>query len=109
MSTKITLTFPDNSLHEFDSGTTGFQVAESIGKRLAGDAVAIKFDGQVVDLNRPLTRNGTFAVITPKSRDGKLDADALYCMRHTAEHVMTEAICRLWPETKLVYGPPVED
>ena len=60
-------------------------------------------------LNRALTQSGTFSVITPKSRDGKLDPDALYCIRHTAEHVMTEAICRLWPETKLVYGPPVED
>src|SRR6185295_7856327 len=106
---KIVLTFPDNSPHEFDSGVTGLQVAESIGKRLAADAVAVKLNGQVLDLSRPISSNGTFAVITPRSREGKLDADALYCIRHTAEHVMTEAICRLWPETKLVYGPPVED
>ncbi len=106
---KIKLTFPDNSLHEFDAGTTGLLVAESIGKRLAADAVAVKFNGQVQDISRPIHTDGTFSVITPKSRDGKLDADALYCMRHTAEHIMTEAICRLWPETKLVYGPPVDD
>ncbi|MEI6231919.1 MAG: threonine--tRNA ligase [Planctomycetota bacterium] len=106
---KINLTFPDNTLHEFDAGTTGFQVAESIGKRLAQDAVAVKINGTVQDLSRPINTDGLFAVITPKSRDGKLDADALYCMRHTAEHIMTEAICRLWPDTKLVYGPPVDD
>src|SRR3569832_2138313 len=88
MSDKIELIYPDGSKLEFASGTTGLDVAASIGKRLAQDAVA---------------------VVTPKSRDGKLDKDALYCMRHTAEHVMTEAICRLWPDTKLVYGPPVED
>ena len=105
----IHLTYPDNSIHDFDAGTTGLQVAESIGKRLATDAVAVKLNGQVLDLSRPITQDGAFSVITPKSRDGKLDADALYCIRHTAEHVMTEAICRLWPDTKLVYGPPVDD
>ena len=105
----IHLTFPDNSIHDFDAGTTGLQVAESIGKRLASDAVAVKLNGQVLDLSRPINQDGLFSVITPKSRDGKLDTDALYCIRHTAEHVMTEAICRLWPETKLVYGPPVDD
>ena len=108
-NSKIKLTFPDNSIHEFDVGTTGLLVAESIGKRLASDAVAIKVNGQVLDLSRPIQADGTFSVITPKSREGKLDADALYCIRHTAEHVMTEAICRLWPDTKLVYGPPVDD
>lgn len=109
MSNKITLTFPDQSLHEFDAGVTGLQVAESIGPRLAKEAVAVKVNGTVLDLSRKLESNGTFSVITPRSREGKLDADALYCIRHTAEHVMTEAICRLWPDTKLVYGPPVED
>jgi len=106
---KIVLTFPDNSPHEFKSGVTGHEVAASIGKRLASDAVAVKLDGEIVDLNRPITKSAKFAVVTPKSRDGKLDKDALWCIRHTAEHVMTEAICRLWPKTKLVYGPPVED
>ena len=108
-SNKITLTYPDGSAHEFDAGVTGRDVAASIGKRLAADAIAVKLDGQMVDLSRPITKNAAFAVVTPKSRDGKLDKDALYCIRHTAEHVMTEAICRLWPETKLVYGPPTDD
>src|SRR6185295_7792442 len=98
---KIVLTLPDNSTREYDAGVTGLQVAQSIGQRLANDAVAVKYNGQVQDLSRPITQNGTISIITPKSRDGKLDADALYCIRHTAEHVMTEAICRLWPETKL--------
>src|SRR5262245_40297890 len=94
---KIVLTFPDGSPHEFDAGVTGLQVAETIGKRLASDAVAVKIDGQVVDVSRPISKSAAFAVVTPKSRDGVLDKDALYCIRHTAEHVMTEAICRLWP------------
>jgi threonyl-tRNA synthetase len=109
MPDKIVLTFPDQSKHEFNSGVTGLDVAASIGKRLAQDAVAVKLDGQMQDLSRPICRSAAFAVVTPKSREGKLDNDALWCIRHTAEHVMTEAICRLWPGTKLVYGPPVDD
>ena len=106
---KITLTYPDDSKHEFSAGVTGREVAASIGKRLVADAIAVKLDGAMLDLSRPIERDGKFSVITPKSRDGKLNNDALYCIRHTAEHVMTEAICRLWPATKLVYGPPTDD
>lgn len=106
---KINLTYPDGSQHEFNSGVTGFEVAASIGKRLAADAIAVKLDGTMLDVTRPISKNGAFAVVTPKSRDGKINVDALWCIRHTAEHVMTEAICRLWPQTKLVYGPPVDD
>ncbi|HYG77601.1 MAG TPA: threonine--tRNA ligase [Planctomycetota bacterium] len=109
MADMIELTYPDGSKHAFEKGVTGLTVASSIGKRLAADAVAVKVNGTVLDVTRPITQSGNFAVVTPKSRDGKMDADALYCMRHTAEHIMTEAICRLWPDTKLVYGPPVED
>ena len=108
-SQKVVLTLPDGTQREYASGVTGFDVAASIGKRLAADAVAVKWNGQLLDVTRPLTQSGTFSVVTPKSRDGKIDKDALWCIRHTAEHVMTEAICRLWPETKLVYGPPVDE
>ncbi|HEY3325369.1 MAG TPA: threonine--tRNA ligase [Planctomycetota bacterium] len=106
---KIELIYPDGSKHEFAAGTTGLQVAASIGKRLAADAVGVKVNGEMMDLSRPINQCGTFAVITPKSRDGKVNPDALWLIRHTAEHVMTEAICRLWPQTKLAYGPPVDD
>jgi len=109
MSDTIELIYPDGSKHPFNAGITGFEVASTIGKRLAGDALAVKVNGTVLDVTRPITESGSFAVVTPKSRDGKMNPDALYCMRHTAEHIMTEAICRLWPDTKLVYGPPVND
>jgi len=105
----IELTFPDGSKRGYKAGVTGAEVAASIGKRLAADAVAVKLDGRMLDLGRPLCRGGTFTVVTPRTRDGNLDKDALWCMRHTAEHVTTEALRRLWPETKLVYGPALED
>lgn len=109
MSGKIELTYPDGSKHEFDAGVTGYTVAATIGERLAMAAVGVKVGGVLTDLNAPIKQSGTFAVVTPKNREKKLDPDALWLLRHTAEHVMTEAICKLWPATKLVYGPPVED
>jgi threonyl-tRNA synthetase len=103
------LTFPDGSQEQFPAGVTGAQIAAQIGKRLAADALAVKLDGEILDLNRPLKRGGALRIITPRDRAGKPDPDALHVMRHSCAHVMAEAICRLWPETKLVYGPPVED
>lgn len=105
----IKITFPDGSVHDFDAGVTGSKVAESIGKRLAAAAVAVKVNGETLDMSRPITESGTFQVLTPTTRSGETDPDALYCMRHSCAHVMAEAICRLWPETQLVYGPPVND
>ena len=115
----IELTYPDGSTHSFPAGTTGVEVAASIGKRLAADALAIRCGGkfndgkhaeyEVLDLNRKLEKSGCFSVITPITRQKELDPDALNCIRHSCAHVMAEAICKLWPETKLVYGPPVED
>ncbi|MBI3831101.1 MAG: threonine--tRNA ligase [Planctomycetes bacterium] len=106
---QIELTYPDGSKHSFPAGTTGAQVAASIGKRLAADALAVKLDNEVLDLARPIHKSGSFSVVTPTSRKGDLNPDGLYCIRHSCAHVMAEAICRLWPETKLVYGPPVDD
>ena len=114
----IELTYPDGSPHTFPIWTTGADVAASIGKRLAADALAIRFGGkfnegkhaeyEVLDLNRKLEKSGAFSVVTPVNRQKELDPDALYCIRHSCAHVMAEAICNLWPATKLVYGPPVE-
>lgn len=109
MAAMMELTFPDGSKREYLAGATGAHVAASIGKRLAADAVAVKLDGEVLDLSRPLPRGGKFTVVTPKTRDGGLDKDALHVIRHSCAHVMVEAICKLWPGTKPAYGPPVED
>ncbi|MFH0938791.1 MAG: threonine--tRNA ligase [Planctomycetota bacterium] len=106
---KIILTFPDGSKHDFKAGVTGAEVAASIGRRLAADALAVKLDGQLQDLGLSINKSSAFAVVTPKTRNGQVDSDGLWLIRHTAEHVTTEAICRLWPKTKLVYGPPVEN
>lgn len=102
-SSSIALTFPDGSLHEFPSGTTGRQVAESIGKRLASDALAVKVNGRILELSLPLTESGSFAVLTWKDLEGK---QALW---HTVAHLMAEAVTQLYPDALPTIGPPQEE
>ena len=94
---------PDGSTLEVPEGTTARQLAERIGPGLAKAAVAAKMNGRVVDLTTPINDSPQVQILTPKDEEG------LEVMRHSCAHVMAEAICRLWPQTKLVYGPTVED
>lgn len=103
MSDTIELTLPDGSVRPFPSGTTGLQVAESIGKRLAKDTVAVKLDGEVCSAQLPITRSGRFEVITRTTREG------LEVIRHSAAHVLADAVKRIRPNAKLWKGPPVDD
>ena len=88
----IKLTFPDGSIHEHDDGATGIEVAASIGSRLAKAAVAVKLDGEYLDLTRPLPGSGAFEVVTEGTEDGR------HVIRHSAAHVMapTTDILRIW-------------
>src|SRR4051812_4054340 len=96
------ITLPDGSKKELPDGSTVYQLAESIGKRLAQAAVAAKVDGVVVDLATPLTGEHAVSILTDR------DPDALTVLRHSTAHVMAGAIQRLWPDAKLAYGPPLE-
>src|SRR5687768_16519092 len=81
--TMLTLTLPDGSSRQFPDGTTSRQVAESIGKRLAKDAIAARLDGTIVDLAAELPAGEhRFAVLTEK------DTDALEVLRHSSAHIM---------------------
>jgi len=99
----IQLTLPDGAIREVPQGTTGFAVATSIGARLAKDALAVKLNGSVVDLSRPLTESGTFEVVTPKHRD------ALELYRHSTAHLCANAVTRLFPGVKIGIGPAIEN
>ncbi len=99
------ITLPDGSTKHFDGPVTALQVAEAIGARLAKAAIAAKVDGHIVDLAQPIDHDATVHIITTCDDD----PDALYVLRHSAAHVMAEAIQRLYPEAKLVYGPPVDN
>jgi len=97
------VTLPDGSTSEITDGTTAKQLAEQIGPELARAAIAAKINGQLVDLSTPITADATVQIIT------FADVEGLEVMRHSCAHIMAEAICSIWPETKLVYGPTIED
>lgn len=94
---------PDGSIIEANDGITGKQVAEKIGAGLAKAAIAAKVNGNLVDLSAPINGDASIQIITSK------DTEGLEIMRHSCAHIMAEAICQLWPQTKLVYGPTVDD
>jgi threonyl-tRNA synthetase len=94
---------PDGSIIEANDGITAQQVAEKIGAGLAKAAIAAKVNGNLVDLSTPINGEASIQIITSK------DTEGLEIIRHSCAHIMAEAICRLWPSTKLVYGPTVED
>jgi threonyl-tRNA synthetase len=97
----LTLRLPDGSTRETAGGSRPREVAESIGKRLAKDAIAARVDGTIVDLERELPESGevSFAVLTEK------DPDALEVLRHSCAHVMARAVLRLFPGAQLAFGP----
>jgi len=99
----IQLTFPDNSVREYEAGTTGLAVAEGISKSLAKKAVAMTLDGELKDLSDPITGNHKLEIVT---RD---DPRALELIRHDAAHVMAEAVQELWPGTQVTIGPVIEN
>jgi threonyl-tRNA synthetase len=97
------VTLPDGSILEISNGTTAKELAEQIGAGLVRAAVAAEVNGQLVDLSALITADATVKIITLKDDEG------LQIMRHSCAHIMAEAICTIWPDTKLVYGPTIED
>jgi threonyl-tRNA synthetase len=100
-----TFTLPDGKPLSFPGPVAGRQIAAAISEGLARRAIAVKLDGDILDLDRILEREGTVKIIT--ARDD--DADALFVLRHSCAHVLAEAICSLYPRTRLAYGPPIEE
>ena len=102
----IKITLPNGAVKEFQQDpVTGRQVAEAIGPRLAKDAIGAVVDGELRDLSCPHHQGRH-----PRHRhaQGRRHQRPL-SLRHSAAHVMAEAITRLYPQTKLAYGPPVEN
>jgi threonyl-tRNA synthetase len=102
-----TITLPDGKTLPFDAPPTGLDVAMKIGPRLAKDALAVKVDGELRDLAAIIDRDAKVDIITYKKRDGSVNDDALLLLRHSAAHIMAEAIQRVVPNAQLVYGPPL--
>ncbi|MCG2146611.1 threonine--tRNA ligase [Staphylococcus epidermidis] len=99
---QINIQFPDGNTKEFDKGTTTEDIAQSISPGLRKKAVAGKFNGQLVDLTRPLEQDGTIEIITPGSEE------ALEVLRHSTAHLMAQALKRLYGDVKFGVGPVIE-
>jgi threonyl-tRNA synthetase len=100
---QITVTLPDNSTRSYDGGVTPQEIAESIGSRLAQDAIAAQVNGQSVDLNVPIEADAEVAIVTGDSPDGH------EVLLHSTAHLMAHAVKELFPEAKVTIGPAIEN
>jgi len=99
----INITLPDGNIKAFEGPVSGLEVAQSISEGFARNCVAMELDDKLVDLNFTIEQDAKIRLITSK------DAEALEILRHSAAHVMAQAILRIYKDAKLTIGPAVED
>ena len=99
----LELVLPDGAVARHDRGTTGRQVAESIGRRLAAAAVAVSVEGVPMDLDRPLYSAGRFAVLTGSTEEGRA------VLRHSAAHILAQAVLNIFDGATFAIGPAITD
>lgn len=95
---QIELELPDGTRLRVAQGTSPLSVAQQIGAGLARSALAARLDGRLVDLRAPIARGGRFEILTARDPAGG------EVIRHSAEHVMADAVKRLWPGTQIDVG-----
>ncbi|GAB4354026.1 MAG: threonine--tRNA ligase [Kiloniellaceae bacterium] len=100
---KLSITLPDGSKRAFDGPVTGAELAASIGPGLAKAALAVKVDGTLRDLKRPIERDATVEIVTAGHED------SLELLRHDCAHVLAEAVQELYPGTQVTFGPAIEN
>ncbi len=99
----VVITLPDGSERRFAGTTTGAEIAAAIARSLAKQALAVEVDGQLRDLDWPITADARVRLITAR------DPEALPLIRHDCAHVMAEAVQRVFPGTKVTIGPAIEN
>ena len=100
---QITIRLPDGSERTHPTGATGYDVAEDIGAGLARDALAVKVNGEVRDLQRPIEEDADLEVLTWDDAEGKM------VFWHSSAHLLAEALEALYGDVKFGVGPPIED
>lgn len=98
----ISVKLPDGSVKQVESGTTPKDIAGSIAKSLEKKGLAAKWNGEHVDFTHPLETDGELEIVTPDHED------ALQIIRHSAAHLMAQAIKRLFPDVKFGVGPAID-
>ena len=99
----ISITFPDNSVKEFEAGVTPLQIAESISGRLAREVLAATVDGKEWDLTRPITADAAVKLFKWEDPEGK------HAFWHSSAHLLAEALQILYPGVKFGIGPAIEN
>ena len=99
----INITLPDGNIKTYESPVSGLDIARSISEGLARNCVAMELDDNLMDLNFTIDHDAKIRLITSK------DPEALEILRHSAAHVMAQAILRIYKDAKLTIGPAVED
>jgi threonyl-tRNA synthetase len=99
----LNITLPDGSVRPVEPGTTGYDLAASISEGLARNALAVKVNGEIRDLHRPLTEDAALEILTWNDVGGK----STYW--HSSAHLMAEALETLYPGVKLAIGPAIEN
>ncbi len=99
----VTVVLPDGQSRELAGGATGADLAASLGRRAAKDALIAVADGEQLDLNRPLPDGASVSLVFPSSDEG------LEVLRHSTAHVLAQAVLRLYPGATFSIGPPITD
>jgi threonyl-tRNA synthetase len=99
----IKITFPDNSVREFEKGVTGLQIAESISPRLAAEVLAVGVNDETWDLSRPIEHDASVKLYKWENDEGK------HAYWHSSAHLLAEALTELYPNIKFGIGPAIEN
>jgi len=99
----IKITFPDNSVREFEDGVTGYEIAKSISNRLAKEVLSITVNGELWDITRPINTDASIKLHKWEDEEGK------HAFWHSSAHLMAEALQELYPGVKFGIGPAIEN
>ncbi|MBO6250237.1 MAG: threonine--tRNA ligase [Muribaculaceae bacterium] len=99
----INITFPDGNVKQFESGTTPYQIAESISAGLARNILAAKLNDEEWDISRPVTSDGSIQFFKWEDPEGK------HAFWHTSAHLLAEALQELYPGVQFGIGPAIEN
>lgn len=97
------ITLKDNVVKEYQNGTTAYDIAKDISAGLARAACAAKIDGKVCDLRTCIDKDSSLEILTFDDEDGRR------AFRHTASHILAQAVKRLFPDVKLAIGPAIDN
>ncbi|MBQ8785795.1 MAG: threonine--tRNA ligase [Alphaproteobacteria bacterium] len=99
----VAIKLPDGSVMDFEGSVSGLEIANKISAGLAKNALAVRVNDKLQDLDTTITTDATVTIITSRDKEG------LEIIRHSCSHVMAEAVKELWPEVQVTIGPAIEN